>query len=235
MTRRSALPTLEDKPVFVRQMFDRIAERYDLVNRIMTFGLDQRWRRQLVDALALAPGDVAVDLACGTGDLMEMLTARGARVIGVDFSGEMLQANARRQPQALLVQADGAALPLSDASTSAITCGFALRNFANLEAVLAECARVLVPGGHLALIEVDEPRSAVVRALHAIHFRKLVPIVGGMLSDRDAYRYLPESTRFLPNESDLRALLAKTGFADVRKTVHLFGAAQSLHARKATP
>jgi demethylmenaquinone methyltransferase / 2-methoxy-6-polyprenyl-1,4-benzoquinol methylase len=150
----AALPTGEAKVRAVRGMFDAIAPRYDLVNRVMTFGLDRGWRRRAVRSLALAPGSVVVDLAAGTGDLCRDLQAAGHRPVGVDLSWGMLAAARTSAP---LVQADVLRLPVPDGRADGATCGFALRNFVDLDAFLAELARVVRPGGRVAVLEVAEP------------------------------------------------------------------------------
>ncbi len=213
-------------------MFDRIAPRYDRLNRLLSMGLDQRWRRRALDSVALGPGDRLIDLACGTGDLAELAVARGATVWAVDFAGEMLRGGQRRGIAAHWVQGDAERLPFRDGAADCLSCGFALRNFASLPAALAEMARVLAPGGRLALVEVDRPRHRALRAAHRLYFDSLVPRVGAVLSDRDAYRYLPESTVYLPEAEELRAQIERAGFASVRKDTLLFGAAQLLTARR---
>jgi demethylmenaquinone methyltransferase/2-methoxy-6-polyprenyl-1,4-benzoquinol methylase len=173
-------------------MFDRIAPRYDLVNRIMTFRLDVGWRRKTVRALMLAPGSTVVDLASGTGDLCHELDRVGLRSIGIDFSLGMLTASRVGAPR---VQADALRLPLADGAADGATCGFALRNFVDLHAFFTELARVVRGGGRIALLEVSEPRSSVLRRGHQLYFGKVVPRIGGMLSDGAAYRYLPARSR----------------------------------------
>jgi len=230
---QTVLPPLETKSRFVRAMFDRIAPRYDLLNRVLTFGLDQRWRRRLVDELQLKAGARVLDLATGTGDLVLLCRERGAVPIGIDLAGVMLQQAQRRGAGPLLAQADGSLLPLASETIDAITCGFAVRNFTDLESVVRECARVLKPGGRLALLEVDQPSSRTLRTLHGLYFRGVVPRVGGWLSDREAYRYLPESTAFLPPESEFRALLQQVGFRSIEKRTHMLGAVQAIRATRA--
>ncbi len=226
--RLNALPPLEAKRATVQAMFDRIAPHYDRMNRLLTVGLDQRWRRAALDAIEVGPGDLLLDLACGTGDLAELAVARGARVVGMDFAREMLHGAARRRATPELVQADGAALPLRDGAVTALTCGFALRNFVSLPTVLAEMARVLAPGGRLALIEVDRPAARWARSGHALYFERVVPWLGGLLADRAAYAYLPQSASYLPEAPALRAALERAGFTRVRKSRRLLGAAQIL-------
>jgi len=206
------LPVGEEKTARVRSMFDAIAPRYDLINRLMTFGLDQQWRRSTITALALAPGSTVLDLACGTGDLSRLAAKAQYRVVGADLSAGMLAANHRATA---LVQADGGQLPFPDATFDGLVCGYALRNFTDLAATLNETARVLRPGGRLAVLEVDAPSSPVLRAGHRIWFEKVVPALGGALSDREAYHYLPRSVAYLPAAPVLRRLLSDAGYSAV--------------------
>jgi demethylmenaquinone methyltransferase/2-methoxy-6-polyprenyl-1,4-benzoquinol methylase len=203
------LPAGEEKARVVEEMFDRIAPRYDLLNRMLTFRMDVGWRRTAVVALGLEPGARVLDLACGTGDLCRTLRAAGHAPIGVDFSAGMLGAAHTDAP---LVRADANQLPFPDASLDAVTCGFALRNFVDLAAVLAECARVVRPQGRIALLDVGEPASAPARAVHNLWFRHVVPFVGGVLSDRRAYSYLPASTAYLPSQLELLTIVGAAGF-----------------------
>jgi len=224
----SPLPTGGAKRELVREMFDRIAPRYDAMNRLFTGGLDQRWRRATLAAVDVGPGDRLVDLACGTGDLAEQAAQLGARVVGVDFAGEMLQHARRRGARADWVQADAAALPLADESASVVVCGFALRNFVSLPEVFAELARVLAPAGRIALVDVDRPSTSLVRVVHSLYFDRVVPWLGGLLSDRAAYRYLPDSTAYLPPAGQLLAWLREAGFEQVARRPLLLGTAQIL-------
>jgi demethylmenaquinone methyltransferase/2-methoxy-6-polyprenyl-1,4-benzoquinol methylase len=228
----SALPVGGQKRAAVQSMFNRIAPRYDVMNRVLSSGLDQRWRRAALDAVRIEPGDLVVDLASGTGDLAELAVDRGARVIAVDFAREMLRRARERRVSAALVRGDAAALPLASGSATALVCGFALRNFVSLPEVFDEAARVLVPGGRLAILEVDRPEGAWLRRAHAFYFDRLVPWIGGLLSDADAYRYLPQSTTYLPSSLELNAMIERAGFFDTAKRSLLLGAVQLITAAR---
>jgi demethylmenaquinone methyltransferase / 2-methoxy-6-polyprenyl-1,4-benzoquinol methylase len=206
------LPQGEEKTARVRSMFDAIAPRYDLVNRLMTFGLDQSWRRQTITALALPADSLLLDLACGTGDLSRLARHRGYRVIGADLSRGMLTANHSGAP---LLQADSSRLPFPDGVFDGLVCGYALRNFTDLPQTLAETARVIRPGGRLALLEVDAPTSTVLRTGYDVWFTRVVPVIGGALSDREAYDYLPRSVAYLPPTPVLRRMLTEAGYSGV--------------------
>jgi len=219
------LPSGADKVLAVRGMFDRIAGRYDLVNRVMTLGLDGGWRRRTVRELRLPGGSLIVDLACGTGDLCTELLHAGYRAFGMDFSHGMLL---RATTSASLAEADVLQLPLGDASMDGATCGFALRNVATLSELFEETARVLRPGGRAAFLEASEPERGLLRAGHAIYFKRIVPMIGGVLSDREAYRYLPRSMAYLPTPSRLVEMLGEAGFEQVERIALLGGAAQLL-------
>ncbi|HEX6230531.1 MAG TPA: ubiquinone/menaquinone biosynthesis methyltransferase [Actinomycetota bacterium] len=227
---RSDLPRGAEKARAVRGMFDAIAGRYDLVNRVMTFGMDVGWRRRAVGELRLPGGALVADLACGTGDLCRELRRSGYRPVGFDFSHGML---ARATAVAPLVQADVLRLPLADASVDGATCGFALRNVVDLAAFFAESARVLRSGGRIALLEASEPDGLVMRAGHAIYFRRIVPLIGGVLSDRSAYAYLPASMAYLPGTERLLGMIGDAGFPDVRHTPLSGGIAQLLVGTRA--
>lgn len=221
MTTTDGLPTGEDKERAVRAMFDRIAPRYDALNRIMTFGLDVGWRRRTVTALELPAASVVLDVACGTGDLCRELARAELLPVGVDVSWGMLAAGRSAAP---MVQADALRLPVAAGAVDGITCGFALRNVVELPGLFAEFARVLRPGGRVSILEVAEPESPVVRAAHRVYFRHVVPLVGGVLSDRPAYRYLPKSTVYLPPLPQLLALFAAAGFFAVKSGPLALGA-----------
>ena len=211
-------------------MFDAIAPRYDLLNRIMTFRLDVRWRRRTVRRLGLPDGSVVLDLACGTGDLCRDLERAGLAPIGMDLSWGMLAAARTGAP---LVHGDALRLPVADGAADGVTCGFALRNLTGLEPFFAELARALRPGGRIAILEVDSPPNPLLRLGHGLYFGRVVPFIGGLLSDRDAYRYLPRSVAYLPSEKDLLATIVSAGFVDVAKERCSGGIAQLLTATRA--
>jgi demethylmenaquinone methyltransferase/2-methoxy-6-polyprenyl-1,4-benzoquinol methylase len=206
------LPIGEEKTRHVRSMFDAIAPRYDLINRLMTFGLDQAWRRDTIAALALPARSLVLDLACGTGDLSILAARKQYRVIGADLSAGMLAANRSGAP---LVHADCSRLPFPDAAFDGLVCGYALRNFTDLAGALAETARVIRPGGRLAILEVDAPTSGVLRTGYHVWFDRVVPVLGGLLSDKEAYHYLPRSVAYLPSTAALRRMLGEAGYSGV--------------------
>jgi demethylmenaquinone methyltransferase/2-methoxy-6-polyprenyl-1,4-benzoquinol methylase len=222
---RATLPAPAEKAAAVNAMFDTIAPRYDRLNRILTLGLDVGWRRTAVRTLGLRGDARVLDIACGTGDFCREVEATGARVIGLDRSAGMLAAGRTRAP---LVRGDGLFLPVRDRAFDGITCGFALRNVVALDPLFAECIRVLKPGGRFAFLEVAEPESAVVRAGHRVYFHHIVPMIGGLLSDRAAYRYLPDSTEYLPSAHQITRRLTDVGFVEVTRKLLGLGAAQLL-------
>ncbi|HEX2295062.1 MAG TPA: ubiquinone/menaquinone biosynthesis methyltransferase [Actinomycetota bacterium] len=225
MARLDRLPVGRAKVEAVRSMFDSIAPRYDLVNRVMTFGMDVGWRRASIRSLAPRRGDLVLDVACGTGDFCRALEKRGHRVVGVDFSMGMLRAARTAAP---LLQGDALRLPFRDGTVDGVTCGFALRNVTDVGELFDEIARVVRPGGRIALLEVSEPKSRVLRAGHHLYFNKIVPFIGGLLSDRDAYGYLPRSTAYLPPTDALLERLRSAGFVRVAARHMGLGAVQLL-------
>ena len=213
----------------VERMFDRAARRYDLLNRLLTFGLDRRWRRRSVRLLDLPPGSLVADLACGTGDFCGELETAGHRAVGADVSAGMLRYATTSAP---LVRADVLRLPVADGSLDGVVCGFALRNLSDLGAFYLELGRIVRPGGHIALLEVAEPTRRLLRWGHRLYFRRVIPAIGGLLSDRVAYRYLPASLRFLPAPQALAGQLRRTGFTDVEHHLLSGGIAQLFTATR---
>lgn len=223
------LPQGEAKVKAVREMFDTIAPRYDLVNRVMTFRMDVGWRKKTVKALELGPGALVLDLASGTGDLCNVLVKAGANPIAIDLSFGMLAHATHDRPK---VQGDALNLPFADASIEGVTCGFALRNFLALPPVFAELGRVVRPGGRIALLEVSEPKNRVLRFGDRVYFRHIVPKIGAVLSDGAAYRYLPKSVAYLPETSVLLAQLRNAGFGNVERKLLSTGITQLITATR---
>ncbi|MHB8466389.1 MAG: ubiquinone/menaquinone biosynthesis methyltransferase [Acidimicrobiales bacterium] len=223
------LPRGAEKVTAVRSMFDAIAPRYDLVNRVMTFGLDVGWRRRAVRALDLGPGATVIDLACGTGDLCRELTSSGYSPVGVDLSLGML---AHARTAAPLVEADALRLPVGTRAVDGAISGFALRNFVALPPMLDELARVIRPGGRIALLDVATPPNVIMRTGHSLYFGHVVPQIGGLLSDRAAYRYLPQSVVYLPDRPALIAMVADAGFGAIAHKLLSGGIAQLITATR---
>ena len=198
----------------VRRMFDRIAPVYDAMNRVMTAGLDQRWRRITV-AETVRDGDRVLDACCGTGDLAIAAQKRGALVTGLDFSEAMLVRARKKAPAIEWVQGDMLALPFEDASFDAVTVGFGVRNVTDLEAGLRELRRVLRDGGRLGILEITTPRGWL-RPFYRLWFDRVVPLLGKVLPGGAAYTYLPASVRRFPPPEELSALLERGGFVAVR-------------------
>ena len=222
--------TLE--PEAVRGMFDRIAPVYDTMNRVMTAGLDRRWRRLAVREVVW-PGDRVLDACCGTGDLALEAERHGGRVVGLDFSGRMLARARRKSATIEWVEGDALALPFEDASFDAATVGFGVRNLSDLGLGLRELARVLRPGGMVAVLEITRPRG-VLRPFFRIWFDVLVPFAGRVLPGGKAYTYLPASVRRFPGAEDLAALLEGAGFEDGRFRL-LGGGSVALHVARNGP
>jgi demethylmenaquinone methyltransferase / 2-methoxy-6-polyprenyl-1,4-benzoquinol methylase len=214
----------------VRTMFDRIAPVYDAMNRVMTVGLDRRWRRITAEAVA-RPGMRVLDACCGTGDLAVACLRRGATVTGLDFSSRMLERARRKEPRIEWVQDDALALPFEDGAFDGATVGFGVRNLEDLEAGLRELRRVLRTGGTIGVLEITQP-SGMLRPFYRLWFDGVVPLLGKVLPGGSAYSYLPASVRRFPGPEDLAALLRSAGFTDVRYRLFA-GGIVALHTGKA--
>jgi demethylmenaquinone methyltransferase/2-methoxy-6-polyprenyl-1,4-benzoquinol methylase len=221
----------------VRGMFDRIAGVYDLMNSAMTAGMHHRWREKAVDRAALAPGDSALDVACGTGDLTLELQRRvgpSGRVVGSDFSERMLDLAREKASGAgaggspIFEWGDALELPYDDGGFDAVTVGFGVRNFANLGRGVSELTRVLKPGGRLVILEITQPTRPPLSTFFSLWFDRLVPLIGRAAGDPDAYSYLPESVKRFPPPEGLAALMDGTGLEDIRWTI-LAGGIIAIH------
>jgi demethylmenaquinone methyltransferase/2-methoxy-6-polyprenyl-1,4-benzoquinol methylase len=199
----------------VQRMFDRIAPVYDVMNRVMTAGLDQRWRKATVRE-AVRPGDYVLDACCGTGDLAVAANKAGAAgVVGLDFSERMLERARRKAPELEFVQGDVLALPFEDASFESAVVGFGVRNVEDLEGAIKELRRVLRPGGRVGILEITTPRGWLA-PFYKLWFDRIVPLLGRLLPGGDAYTYLPASVRRFPGPEELAELLGSCGFEAVQ-------------------
>jgi demethylmenaquinone methyltransferase/2-methoxy-6-polyprenyl-1,4-benzoquinol methylase len=217
LPRQAELPQGDEKRRAVRQMFDSIAPRYEMVNTVMTFGLDRSWRRRCIDALDLWPGSVVLDVACGTGDLCRDLLHRAQLPVGIDISPGMLRAGTVAHGRlAPVVLADGLCSPFADGAFDGAVSGFALRNVVDLGALFAELARVVRPGGRISLLDMAEPELWPLRLGHRLWVNHGAPMVGSVLSDAAAYRYLPRSLAYLPPAGVTVGLLEEAGFGAVQ-------------------
>jgi demethylmenaquinone methyltransferase / 2-methoxy-6-polyprenyl-1,4-benzoquinol methylase len=206
--------TLEEPQV--RAMFDRIAGVYDVMNSVMTAGMHHRWRRRAADLAALAPGDEALDVATGTGDLAVELATRGARVTASDFSEEMLVRARAKQPAITWEWANAQDLPYETGRFAAATVGFGARNFSDLALGVSEMARVVRPGGRVVILEITTPQKPPLSTFFSVWFDRMVPAIGRLAGDPDAYSYLPSSVKRFPAPEGLAAVMADAGLRDIR-------------------
>jgi demethylmenaquinone methyltransferase / 2-methoxy-6-polyprenyl-1,4-benzoquinol methylase len=206
--------TLEEGQV--RAMFDRIAGVYDLMNSVMTAGLHHRWRERAADLARVGPGTRALDVATGTGDLALALARRGGEVVGSDFSEGMLVRARAKSADVRWEQGNALALPYPDASFDAATVGFGARNFSDLERGVSEMVRVVRPGGRVVVLEITTPTRPPLSTFFSLWFDRVVPLLGRLSGEQQAYSYLPSSVKRFPGPEALAALLHRAGLRDVR-------------------
>jgi demethylmenaquinone methyltransferase / 2-methoxy-6-polyprenyl-1,4-benzoquinol methylase len=206
--------TLEEPQV--RAMFDRIAGVYDVMNSVMTAGMHHRWRRRAVDLAGVGDGDEALDVATGTGDLAVELASRGARVIASDFSEEMLSRARAKQPAITWEWANAQDLPYESNRFAAATVGFGARNFSDLALGVSEMARVVRSGGRVVILEITTPQKPPLSKFFSVWFDHVVPGLGRLAGDPDAYAYLPSSVKRFPGPEGLAAVMDGTGLRDIR-------------------
>ena len=222
--------TLEEPQV--RAMFDRIASFYDVMNSVMTAGLHHRWRARAADLAAVGPGDRALDVATGTGDLAVELLRRvgpGGEVVGSDFSEEMLQVARRKAPAIRFEWGNALELPYEDGRFDAATVGFGARNFSDLERGLGEMARVVRPGGRVVVLEITSPHRPPLSTFYRVWFDRIVPLLGAFSSNPEAYAYLPETVRSFPSPRGLAEKMDGAGLREIRYTV-LAGGIIAIHS-----
>jgi ubiquinone/menaquinone biosynthesis methyltransferase len=226
-----------DKRRYVRRLFATIAGRYDLITRVLSFGLDQRWKVRLVDAIGVPAGIRALDLACGTGDLAALMATRGAVVTGLDITPAMLTlARAKPQGQSIRwVAGDMTALPFPDGSVDLITTGYGLRNVPDLPRALSEAHRVLAGHGRIASLDFNRPESRAVRAVYLAYLTVVGSMLGWLLHrDPDTYRYIPASIRRYPGADGVARLIEDAGFVDVR-VLPILGGLMAIHLAAKRP
>ncbi len=214
---REAQPSAHDGAV--RAMFDRIAPTYDLLNHLMSGGIDVAWRKKAIEQLAVAPSGAILDLCAGTMDLTALLARRfpNERLVASDFAAQMLDRGRKKAPNAEVVVADAMALPFADGEFSSVICGFGMRNLSDTRKGALEACRVLRPGGVFVTLEFFKPTQLATRAFHAAYAKVVLPTVGGLISgDRDAYAYLAKSMDGFLNRREYEQTLAGAGFVDVR-------------------
>jgi len=227
----AAFSSPEAKRRHVRQLFATIADRYDVVTRVLSYGLDAGWKDRLVRAVAPRSGESALDLACGTGDIAFRLAATGARVCGLDITPRMLQLSRAkdRTRTCRWTTADMTALPFADATFDVVTTGYGLRNVPDLDAAVAEIVRVLRPGGRFASLDFNRPESAIVRGVYLGYLEAVGAALGWALhGDADAYRYIPASIRRYPGARGVADRLARAGLREV-SVRRLLGGLMALH------
>ncbi len=220
---------------FIRRMFDSIVPTYDLLNRLLSFGTDERWRKDLIKKTQVRPGDRAIDLCCGTGDVSRLLHKAQAETVSLDFSSEMLKRGIEKEKldSDKTVWGDACTLPFTTETFDAATIAFGIRNLPDMERFLDEVQRVLRPKGRLAILELVRPQNGVVRVFYFFYLKRILPIIGGILSGKPtAYRYLSGTIATFMSPSTIDALLKTHGFENVRHYPKTFGVATIMICRK---
>ena len=221
---RDAFATPDAKRRYTRQLFSTIADRYDLITAVLSYGQDARWKRTLIARAQVQRGERALDLACGTGDLAFAAAAQGARVVGLDITHRMLQLAAQKSGAVSFLAGDMTSLPFRSQAFDLVTTGYGLRNVPDLTAAIDEIARVLRPEGRLLSLDFNRPEPAAIRAAYLSYLTVVGSALGWLLHrDPDTYRYIPESIRRYPGAAGVAALLTARGFTSVRAVPLLFG------------
>ena len=236
MRLRQAIATPEGKRRYVRRLFATIADRYDLITRLLSYGQDRRWKRRLIELATLTSSDRVLDLACGTGDLLFEAAPHVRSVIGLDVTHRMLQLAKQREAKAAVVTGDMLALPFGTGQFEIVTTGYGLRNVPDLDQALGEIGRVLAPGGRLLSLDFNRPRHRLVRAAYLAYLTIAGSGLGLLLhGDPDTYRYIPESIRNYPGADGVARMMDAHGFIDVR-VIPVLGGLMAIHlARKPKP
>jgi ubiquinone/menaquinone biosynthesis methyltransferase len=230
---REALAAPDSKSRYVRRLFSTIAERYDLITRLLSYGQDRRWKARVVELSAARPGLRALDLACGTGDIAFALAARGAEVVGLDITHRMLQLARAKGGAARFVTGDMLALPFGDEAFDVVTTGYGLRNVPDIPRAIAEMQRVLKPGGVLLSLDFNRPVNPIVRSVYLTYLTLVGSTLGVILHrDPDTYRYIPESIRRYPGAREVNAMIGRTGFSHSEYLPVLGGLMAIHHARR---
>jgi demethylmenaquinone methyltransferase/2-methoxy-6-polyprenyl-1,4-benzoquinol methylase len=231
-----ARATLDKRPTDVARMFDAVADRYDRMNALMTFGQERRWRRQVAATLGLAPGMRVLDLAAGTGASSLPFAAAGAYPVACDFSAGMLAVGRRQHPQLTFVAGDALALPFADESFDAVTISFGLRNVADVHTALAELRRVTRPGGRLVVLETSQPPARLLRAMGRLYTLRVMPLIArAFSSDPSSYAYLAESADVWLDQQALADALRAAGWTGVGWRDLMLGAVALHSAVNGTP
>ena len=235
MSLDSAFESPQSKRQYVRRLFATIADRYDLITRVLSYGQDARWKAKLVAMAKVNRGERALDLACGTGDLALAVASQGARAIGLDITHRMLQLASLRGSHIPLVTGDMTSLPFRSDAFDLVTTGYGLRNVPDLDAAIAEIARVLKPRGRLLSLDFNRPESAVIRAAYLAYLTAVGSALGWILHrDPDTYRYIPASIRRYPGAHGVADRMVARGFTNVRIVPLLFGL-MTLHLAERPP